>query len=153
MSSKATIALPEWQLLIDTGSPSPTGTNETTAFINACLTAKKDSFNQSPISINHGDGFKYKTQGGDFKIAIDGNIDIEFATALGDAISQHGALHAADPHYIENALATIWLIKAGFSTEHICPSTPRTPEVGGVWRFRAHEEGSGGRSRECWYCV
>jgi hypothetical protein len=45
---------------------------------------------------------------------------------------QHGALHAADPHCIGNALATIWLIKAGYSTEHICPSTPRTPELGEV---------------------
>jgi hypothetical protein len=35
ISSKATIALPGWQLLIDTESPSPTGTNETIAFINA----------------------------------------------------------------------------------------------------------------------
>ena len=29
-------------------------------------------------------------------------------------------------------MVTIWLIKAGYSLEHICPSTPRTPEVGDV---------------------
>jgi hypothetical protein len=131
-SSKATIAHSGWQLVIDTESPSQTGTNETTAFINACLTAKKHSFGQSPFSIKHGDGFKYQTKGGEFKIALDGKSDIEFAATLGDAVSQHGALHAADPHCIGNALATIMLTKAGYSTEHICPSMPRTPACGEV---------------------
>jgi hypothetical protein len=132
MTSKATIAQPGWPVVIDTDSPSPTGTNDTATFMNACLTAKKNSFNQSPASIKDVNGFKYTTQRGDLKIELGGKSDVEFATALADAISEHGALHAADPHYIGNAVVTIWLIKAGYSLEHICPSTPRTPEVGDV---------------------
>ena len=111
MTSKAAIAQPGWPVVVDTKSPSPTGTNATVTFMNACLTAKTISFIQSPTSIKAANGFKYTTQRGDLMIELGAKSDAEFATALADAISEHGALHAADPHYIGNAVVTIWLIK------------------------------------------
>ena len=63
MTSKEAIAQPGWGVVVDTESPSPTGTNATVTFMNACLTAKTISFIQSPTSIKAANGFKYPTRG------------------------------------------------------------------------------------------
>jgi hypothetical protein len=90
------------------------------------------SFELQPTSIKQEGGFNYQTKGGLYKIALEAQSDMEFAATLGVALSQGGVLFAADPHYIGNALTSILLIEAGYSTEQICPSTPRAPSAGEV---------------------